>query len=200
MNKDGIPNEGKEPLENEQPVTEQETQDVNTEETGAEQQETAATTEVDEVTTLQENIKALEIQKSELNDKYLRMFAEFQNYRRRTAKEKIDLMQTAGRDIIQALLPVIDDFDRAKKAAESDDNIEPFSEGVMLVYDKLQSVLAQKGVKAMESTGEPFDTELHEAITEIPVPGMKGKVIDTVEKGYFLNSKIIRYAKVVVGK
>lgn len=200
MNKDGIPNEEREPLENEQPVTEQEAQDVETEGTGTAETETEATTEVDEVTALQENIKALEIQKSELNDKYLRMFAEFQNYRRRTAKEKIDFMQTAGRDIIQALLPVIDDFDRAKTAAESDDTVEPFSEGVMLVYDKLQSILAQKGVKPMESTGESFDTELHEAITEIPVPGMKGKVIDTVEKGYYLNSKIIRYAKVVVGK
>lgn len=200
MNKDGIPNEEREPLENEQPVTEQEAQDVETEGTGTAETETEAITEVDEVTALQENIKALEIQKSELNDKYLRMFAEFQNYRRRTAKEKIDFMQTAGRDIIQALLPVIDDFDRAKTAAESDDTVEPFSEGVMLVYDKLQSILAQKGVKPMESTGESFDTELHEAITEIPVPGMKGKVIDTVEKGYYLNSKIIRYAKVVVGK
>ena len=111
-------------------------------------------------------------------------------------------MVTAGRDTISVLLPVLDDFDRAKKNAEDENSTEPFSEGVMLVYDKLYKNLEQKGLKAMESTGEEFDPELHEAITEIPAPNeeMKGKVMDTVEKGYFLKDKIIRHAKVVVGK
>ncbi len=138
----------------------------------------------------------------ELKDKYLRLQAEFDNFRKRTMKEKLEFMVTAAQDTMTVLLPVLDDFDRAKKNAEDENSTEPFSEGVMLVYDKLHKNLAQKGLKAMESTGEDFDPELHEAITEIPAPSedMKGKVIDTVEKGYFLKDKIIRHAKVVVGK
>lgn len=139
---------------------------------------------------------------AELKDKYVRLFAEFENYKRRTAKERIELIKTASQDAIAALLPVIDDFDRAKKIADDPESTEQFSDGVTLVYDKLKKTLANKGLKAMESTGEDFDPEYHEAITEIPAPieDMKGKVIDTVETGYFLNDKIIRYAKVVVGK
>jgi len=111
-------------------------------------------------------------------------------------------LSTAARDTLSAMLPVMDDFDRAKNAAESDDNKEGFSEGVELVYNKFVGALSAKGLKAMESTGEVFDPELHEAIAEIPAPSedMKGKIIDTTEKGYFLNEKIIRHAKVVVGK
>ncbi len=138
----------------------------------------------------------------ELKDKYLRLQAEFDNFRKRSMKEKLEFMVTAAQDTMTVLLPVLDDFDRAKKNAEDENSAEPFSEGVMLVYDKLHKNLAQKGLKAMESTGEEFDPELHEAITEIPAPNeeMKGKVMDTVEKGYFLKDKIIRHAKVVVGK
>jgi len=138
----------------------------------------------------------------ELQDKYLRLFAEFDNYKKRTMKEKIDLMATAARDTVSSLLPVLDDFDRAKMNAESDESTEPFSEGVMLVYQKLHGVLKQRGLEIMESTGELFDPELHEAITEIPAPteDMKGKVVDTIEKGYQLKETIIRHAKVVVGK
>lgn len=138
----------------------------------------------------------------ELKDKYLRLQAEFDNFRKRSMKEKLEFMMTAAQDTISVLLPVLDDFDRAKKNAEDENNVEPFSEGVMLVYDKLHKTLEQKGLKIMESTGEDFDPELHEAITEIPAPNeeMKGKVMDTVEKGYFLKDKIIRHAKVVVGK
>ncbi len=138
----------------------------------------------------------------ELKDKYLRLQAEFDNFRKRTMKEKLEFMVTAAQETMSALLPVLDDFDRAKKNAEDENSTEPFSEGVMLVYDKLYKNLEQKGLKAMESTGEDFDPELHEAITEIPAPNdeMKGKVMDTVEKGYFLKDKIIRHAKVVVGK
>ena len=138
----------------------------------------------------------------ELKDKYLRLGAEFENYKRRTVKERLNMMGTANKDTLSALLPVMDDFDRAKKNAEDESSTEPFSEGVMMVYNKLANTLQQKGIKAMESNGEDFDPELHEAITEIPAPTeeMKGKVIDTVEKGYYLKKAILRYAKVVVGK
>ena len=135
-------------------------------------------------------------------DKYLRLFAEFENFKRRSSKERFDLIRTAAQDTIKDLLPVLDDFDRAKKSAEDESSDEYFSEGVNLVYNKLYSVLRSKGLQEMETTGEAFDPEIHEAITEVPAPSedMKGKVIDTVEKGYYLNDKIIRYPKVVVGK
>jgi molecular chaperone GrpE len=136
-----------------------------------------------------------------LNDKYLRLFAEFDNYKRRTQKERVELLQTAGKDIIVALLPVLDDFDRANKAAENATDVASIKEGVQLVHHKLKNLLVQKGLKEMESINNPFDTDLHEAITKIPAPNddMKGKVIDELEKGYTLNDKVIRFAKVVVG-
>jgi len=144
----------------------------------------------------------LQQQVAELKDKNLRLRAEFDNFKRRTMREKIEMMSTAAQDTLTALLPVLDDFDRAKKNAEDDNSTEQFSEGVYLVYNKLWGALSQKGLKAMESTGEVFDPELHEAITEIPAPSddMKGKIIDTIETGYFLKEKLIRHAKVVVGK
>lgn len=150
---------------------------------------------------LTDRIEELEQELSESKDKFLRLFAEFDNFKKRTAKERIDFRATAGMDALQAFLPVMDDFDRAKKVAKNEDNNEEFSEGVKLVYQKLKSVLTSKGIKVMESTGETFDPELHEAITEIPAPteDMKGKIIDTIEQGYYLNDKIIRYARVVVG-
>ncbi len=140
-------------------------------------------------------------QLAEAKDKYLRLFAEFDNYKKRTLKEKLDLIRTAAQDTVSSLLPVLDDFNRAKKASEESDN-ENFSEGVSLVYQKLNNTLQARGLQAMESTGEIFDPERHEAITEIPAPteDMVGRVIDTVESGYLLKDKIIRYAKVVVGK
>ena len=149
----------------------------------------------------QEN-EELQAKADELQDKYLRLFAEFDNYKKRTMKEKIDLMATAARDTVFSLLTVLDDFDRAKQNSESGSNAEPFSEGVSLVYQKLYNILNQRGLTPMESTGEEFDPELHEAITEIPAPTaeMKGKVVDTIEKGYKLKETIIRHAKVVVGK
>lgn len=156
----------------------------------------------EDVNPLQATVDKLTEEKTELSDKYLRLSAEFQNYRRRTAKEKMDLIQTAGRDVIKVLLPVLDDFDRAKKAADADDSVEAFSEGVQLVYEKLNRVLEQKGLKALDTDGKVFNADFHEALTEIPAPTeeLKGKIIDTIEKGYSLNDKIIRYAKVVVGK
>lgn len=139
---------------------------------------------------------------SELKDKYLRLFAEFDNYKKRTVKERLDLLSSAAQNTITALLPVLDDFDRAKKSADDESNDEHFSEGVKLVYKRIHSILAQQGLSAMESTGEAFDPEYHEAISEIPAPDkkLKGKIVDTIEKGYLLRDKIIRHAKVVVGK
>ena len=153
-------------------------------------------------TELQEQIDQLTQELTEAKDKYIRLYAEFDNYKKRTVKERLDLISTAGRDTISSFLPVLDDFERAKKSADDEKTKEVFSEGVSLVYNKLQGLMSSKGVRAMESTGEAFDPDLHEAITEIPAPTeeLKGKVIDTVEKGYFLNDKIIRHAKVVVGK
>ena len=173
---------------------------VNTEDTKAKSKKRSKKLSKEEKLKLE--VDELNIQVAELKDKYLRLFAEFDNYKKRTIKEKVDLMKTAAQDTMSALLPVLDDFDRAKQAAEGDSNVHFDDEGVMLVYNKLYSSLSQKGLQPMESTGEEFDPEFHEAITEIPAPteDMKGKIIDTIEKGYLLKDKIIRHAKVVVGK
>jgi len=139
---------------------------------------------------------------NDLKEKHLRLLAEFENYKKRTTRERLDLMSSASKEVILALLPVLDDFDRAKKSADDPETGELFSEGVTLVYNRLHGILQSLGLKTMESTGQPFDPEWHDAITEIPAftEELKGKVIDTIEKGYFLNDKIIRHAKVVVGK
>ncbi len=143
--------------------------------------------------------------KEELNeqkDKYLRLFAEFDNFKRRTAKERIELMQTAGREIMTSLLDVLDDCERTEKVMQDSTDLEAVKQGVNLVFHKLRSTLEQKGLKSMSSVQAEFDADLHEAITEIPAPTeeLKGKVIDELQKGYKLGDKIIRYAKVVVGK
>lgn len=147
-----------------------------------------------------DEIAELKAQILDQKDKYLRLLAEFENHKKRVAKEKLDWIQNASRDTMSALLPVLDDFDRALKSADAQG--ETFPEGVVLIYNKLYNILHSRGLKPMESNGTSFDPEWHEAITEIPASdeSMKGKVIDTVEMGYLLNDKIIRYAKVVVGK
>ncbi|MBB6497979.1 nucleotide exchange factor GrpE [Pedobacter cryoconitis] len=143
----------------------------------------------------------LKLDNAALNDKYLRLFAEFDNYKRRTQKERVELLQTAGKDVIISMLPVLDDFDRANKATENATDITAIREGIQLVHTKLKSILNQKGLKEMESVNTVFDTDLHEAITKVPAATeeLKGKVIDELEKGYTLNDKVIRFAKVVVG-
>jgi molecular chaperone GrpE len=148
-----------------------------------------------------EVISALESSVAELKEKNLRLLAEFENYKKRTMRERLDLMNSASKDVIKALLPVLDDFDRAKKHAEESSD-EQFSEGVRLAYNRLYAILQSLGLKAMDSVGESFDPELHEAITEVPAPEekMSGKILDVIEQGYMLNDKIIRHAKVVVGK
>jgi molecular chaperone GrpE len=138
---------------------------------------------------------------AQANDKYLRLYAEFDNFKRRTTKERIEQNQTAGKEVIVALLPVLDDFDRALKAMGTTSDINAIKEGVALVQHKLKNILSQKGLKEMESKGTTFDADLHEAITNIPAPSddLKGKVVDELEKGYYLNDKVVRFAKVVVG-
>jgi molecular chaperone GrpE len=138
---------------------------------------------------------------NELNDKYLRLYSEFDNYRRRTAREKLELTKTAGEDIYKSLLPIVDDFERSIKSMEESDNIEALKAGVSLIFNKLRSTLTSKGLEPMDAMGKPFDSEIHEAITNIPAPSedMKGKVVDEIEKGYLLNGKVIRHAKVIVG-
>ena len=146
-------------------------------------------------------MQKLQAEVEEQKDKYLRLFAEFDNFKRRNAKEKIELIQTAGKDVIISMLEVMDDCDRAEKQLADTDDITAQKEGVQLVFNKLRNTLQAKGLKAMQSINTDFDVEKHEAITEIEVAEkLKGKVVDEVEKGYYLNDKIIRFAKVVVGK
>jgi len=138
----------------------------------------------------------------ELRDKYVRLYADFDNARKRMAKDRIELIQTASKDVLTDLLPVVDDFERAIKAQEKSEDAAGIKEGVKLIHTKLANTLSSKGLKAMESIGKDFDVNHHEAITEVPAPTPEqaGKVIDEVEKGYYLNDKIIRFAKVIVGK
>ncbi|MEY4629193.1 MAG: hypothetical protein RLZZ595_1519 [Bacteroidota bacterium] len=142
--------------------------------------------------------KELEEQK----EKFLRLYADFDNFKRRSAKERVDLIQTAGREVIQSLLEVMDDCDRAERQMQKSDDLIQIKEGIQLVFSKLRNTMQSKGLKEMKTIGEEFNPDFHEAITEIPVPDekMKGKVVDEVEKGYSLGDKIIRFAKVVVGK
>ncbi|GAC1311059.1 MAG: nucleotide exchange factor GrpE [Mucilaginibacter sp.] len=153
----------------------------------------------------EENIpSAIDVLKEELqlaNDKYLRLYAEFDNFRRRTIKEREEARKMEGKDVIVSLLPVLDDFDRALRSMENATDLAPVKEGVELIQQKLKNTLTQKGLKEMGSIGKPFDPELHEAITNIPAPNedLKGKVVDEMEKGYFLNDKVARFAKVIVG-
>ena len=135
------------------------------------------------------------------NDKFLRLYAEFDNYKRRTSKERVELLQTAGKEVIVSLLPVLDDFERASRAIENAKDVSAVKEGISLVQNKFKNLLAQKGLKEMASKGQPFDAEIHEAVTNIPAPNesLKGKIMDVLEEGYMLNDKVIRFAKVVVG-
>ena len=154
----------------------------------------------------QSEIQPTELEKAqselaEMKDKYLRMYSEFDNFKRRTSKEKVETMLTANRELMVALLPTLDDFERTNKSLESVESVEALKEGVSLVFGKLLRTLEQKGLKPLETIGTVFDSELHEAVTQIPAPSekMKGKIVDELEKGYYLNDKIIRYAKVVIG-
>jgi molecular chaperone GrpE len=154
-------------------------------------------------TSPEERFALLEVELAQQKDKYLRMFADFDNAKRRHAREKQEWFSTAGKDVILDILPVVDDFERAMHMESVDVNTDEKleSEGVQLIYQKLAGVLKKRGIEAVDAYGMPFDDALHEALTEIPAdPEMKGKVVDVVEKGYTMNGKLIRHAKVVVGK
>lgn len=143
----------------------------------------------------------LKAEAPEWNNKYLRLYAEFDNFKRRTSKERLDLMQMAGKDIIVDLLTVLDDFERAQKSMETASDIEAVKEGVNLIHHKLKNLLNSKGLKEMNAVGAEFDADIHEGITNVPAPSedLKGKVLEEIEKGYYLNDKVIRYAKVIIG-
>ena len=170
------------------PEQEESTQEMKSEPISAEQ-------------TAESETEALKIEVAEQKDKFIRLYAEFDNFKRRSAKERIEMMQTAGKEVIQSLLEVMDDFDRAEKQIQGSDDITQIRQGIALVVSKFRNTLTSRGLKEMNCVGQDFNPDFHEAITEIDVEeNMKGKVFDELEKGYTLNDKIIRFSKVVVGK
>ena len=195
--------ENKDILDEETSMNTQQPDNLTTEEAvtinggeGEETTETASTEPVTaEIPTSQPNNEL-----AELKDKYLRLYADFENFRRRTAREKLDLISNANEGLLQALIPVVDDFERAMQSIENTNDVAAIKEGVSLIYNKLFKTLESKGLKPMVSKGEPFNADLHESVTQFPAPSddLKGKVIDEVEKGYYLNDKVIRFAKVIV--
>ncbi len=162
----------------------------------------SGTTHLNEPVANESELEKVRAELEEAKDKYLRKVAEFDNFKRRSAKEKIELIQTAGKEVITDLLDVLDDCDRAQKQIEASNDLAGIKEGVMLVFNKLRNILQSRGLKAMETVNQEFNPDLHEAITEIPAPNEEliDRVIAEIMKGYYLNEKIIRYAKVVVGK
>lgn len=149
-----------------------------------------------------EQIEKLEKEVAEIKDKHLRLQAEFDNFRKRTLKEKMELLKSGGETVLTSILPVVDDLERALAAFGEVEDDNPFKQGITLIYNKFQEFLKQNGIKEIETKGKDFDTDLHEAITKIPAPEeeLKGKVVDVVQKGYLLNDKVIRFAKVVIGE
>lgn len=156
--------------------------------------------ELEEVTTEVSELEKLTAELAEAKDKYLRLYSEFDNFRKRTAKERIDTILNATEGLLKDLLPVIDDFQRAKEAMAKSEDVEALKEGVDLIYNKFYKLLENKGLKPIDAKDQPFDVELHESVTQFPAgEDKKGLVVEELEKGYFLNDKVIRYAKVVVG-
>ncbi len=181
--------------QNEQQTPVEEATATSENKTERQEEVTADTPPTDEMTELKNELAAQK-------DKYVRLFAEFDNFKRRSAKERLELIKVAGQEIVRELLPVLDDIQRAEKAYVQDQNAENFASGARLILEKLQKSLQSKGLKPLESIGKEFNIEFHEAIAEVPAASeeQKGKIIDEVESGYMLNDTIIRYAKVVVGK
>jgi len=176
---------------------------VNKEDIIEEQVEATETQETPEVTEELSTEDKLKEELGQEKDKFLRLFAEFENYKKRTSKERIELFKTAGKDVMVSILPVLDDFERALLHIEDDKEAEELRKGVMLIYQKLLTTLGQKGLTAMEvKQGDVFDSEIHQAVTQIPAPSedLKGKIIDVVEKGYTLGDTVIRFPKVVIGQ
>ncbi|MFD0991249.1 nucleotide exchange factor GrpE [Mariniflexile jejuense] len=175
--------------------------DIENEQLDAVQNETV---EVEEQVVEEQTVEEkLQNELKQEKDKFLRLFAEFENYKRRTSKERIELFSTASEDVMKTLLPVLDDFERALSHIDDDKEAEALRKGVLLIYNKLIGTLEQKGLKALAvDKGEVFNADNHEAITQIPAPtpDLKGKIIDVIEKGYKLGDKVIRFPKVVIGQ
>lgn len=169
--------------------------DQNAEEAQNNEQTNETAAQDDETEKLRESL-------AQANDKYMRLVAEFDNYKKRTLRERMDLLKTAGEDLLTGILPVVDDFERANANIDKANDIEAVKKGVELIYNKFIEFLKHNGVSPIEAMGQELDTDLHEAITKIPAPNdeLKGKVVDVVKKGYTLNDKVIRYAQVVIGE
>ncbi len=184
-------------------VEEKDQQEINSEaeETASTEQEEKVESESETSEEEEDEVSKLQADVSEAKDKYLRLYSEFENFRRRTAKEKIDLIESANKELVENLVPVLDDFERALKSMEENEEMKPAKEGTDLIYNKFKKVLESKGLKKMEiEKGADFDDDFHEAITQIPAgDDMAGKVVDVVENGYFLGEKVVRFAKVVTG-
>ncbi len=157
---------------------------------------------LDEKAVLEAKISDLEAVNKEINDRYLRLSAEFDNYRKRTLRERMEMTKTAAESVMLSILPVIDDFERAMHSIEMGMDFEATKNGILLIYNKFKDFNKQNGISEIEAVGKVFNTDLHEALTKIPAPSedMKGKIVDVIQKGYYLNEKVIRFAKVVVGE
>jgi molecular chaperone GrpE len=179
-------------------IEENEILNENVAENAAAQQEESLTGEEQQRSELDEANEKI----AELNDKYLRQVAEFDNYRKRTMKEKAELIKNGGERVMESILPVLDDFERALQNMSKDENAKEILTGIELIYNKFTSVLKQNGLQKIETEGKDFDTDYHEAIAMVPAPAeeLKGKVLDCVQTGYMLNDKVIRHAKVAVGE
>jgi len=187
--------------EQEAPVQEENKEDVKEEKKPTKKRKSTSRAKKKEEE-LKEKLEEKTIEMAELNDKYLRLYSEFDNYRKRTMKEKAELYGTAAESTILAMLPIVDDFERALKSIDDSEGAAAHGEGMELIYNKLLSILKAKGVEAISENEVDFDTDIHEAITKIPAPTKKlrDKVVDVIEKGYKLNGKVIRFAKVVIGE
>lgn len=178
---------------------------AETEETQAQQasqaEEATDTVEANEGEAPEESAAEQQEEQTDWQDRYLRLYAEFDNFRKRTMRERVDLIRNASKDVLESLLPVLDDFERAQNAAADSEDINGLKEGQQLIHNKLKQILKAQGVEQLEvNAGDAFDVDLHEAITRIPSPELSGKIVDVVEAGYKLNDTVIRYAKVVVGE
>ncbi|MEM9896982.1 MAG: nucleotide exchange factor GrpE [Bacteroidota bacterium] len=195
--------EGKQDELVEEPLNDQAVEDKASQEESSEDAESSENENNDETAAEEKNdsVPTPEEQIAEAKDKYLRLYSEFENFRRRTSKEKLDLISTANKDLMADLIPVIDDFERAIKASEESDDVKALKEGLDLVYNKFKKSLETKGLTKMEvQKGDEFNDDQHEAITQIPADkGLEGKIVDVVESGYTLGEKVVRFAKVVVG-
>lgn len=181
---------------------EQEHEELQENTASAETEENLNQVDETEETATQDQQEGPAAELAEMKDKYIRLMAEFENFRRRTAKERQDLLKTANQDLMGELLPVLDDMERARQSIEATKDVDAMLQGLELVFHKLKHVTQLKGLKAMDiPAGSEFDADMHEAVTQIPAPSeeLKGKIVDVIEKGYTLNDKVIRFAKVIIG-